>query len=97
MKLKMFSIYDAKAEAYMRPFFAPTNAAAIRSITDAANDNTHPIGQHPEDYSLFVIAEFDESNAKLEVTSPMILGVCHEFVTQLDAFRDASLLQEQAS
>ena len=93
MKLKIFTIWDAKAEAYQRPFFANTNAMAIRSVTDAVNDSSHPLGQHPEDYSLFAIGEFDELTAKVEMTSPMILGVCQEFAVQPDI---PALLREQA-
>lgn len=65
MQLKCYAIYDAKAEAYMAPFFLPSNGLATRAFQDMANDPNHPIGQHPEDYTLFEIGAFDDLNAQI--------------------------------
>lgn len=72
MKLKMFVIFDSKAEFYMPPFYSHATGQAIRSFQDMACDPNHQIGQHPSDYTLFEIGEFDQGDA---------------FITTLDAKR----------
>lgn len=62
MILKVYNIHDAKAEVYLPPFFARANGEAIRIFSNFANDPQHPVGEHPEDYSLFRIGIYDQSN-----------------------------------
>lgn len=59
MRQYMFSIYDSKAEAYMQPFFAVEAGVAKREFGNLVADSSHPIGQHPEDYTLFVLANWN--------------------------------------
>lgn len=59
MRLLIFAVYDSKAEAYLRPFFAETKGLAIRSFSDAANDEKHEMCRHAEDYTLFQIGAFN--------------------------------------
>ena len=56
----MYTIYDNKAEIYQVPFCARANGEALRIFANLANDETHPIGQNPEDYTLFRIGMFDQ-------------------------------------
>lgn len=66
MYLMMYAVYDSCAGVYDRPFCAPNDAVAVRSFTDIANDKNHPIGQHPEHYSLHKVGIFDDANAEIE-------------------------------
>jgi hypothetical protein len=59
---KVFTVYDEKSEAYLQPFFLDTLGQATRSISDLVNDSNHTFGKHTSDYSLFQLAEFDDSN-----------------------------------
>lgn len=63
--LKVFTIRDGACEAFMRPFFAQAAGAAIREFADLANNPEHPVGQHPEDYTLFEIGWFDEATGEI--------------------------------
>jgi len=74
--LDAFTIRDSAAEAFMRPFFAQSSGAAIRSFSDMVNsdDKDHPVGQHPEDYTLFSIGSFDEQTGLMKVHPPESLG-----------------------
>lgn len=69
MVYKMFSVYDTKAEAYMRPFVAQSTGAAIRSFSDEVNtgDKQSPLANHPEDFVLFEIAAWDEMTGVISV------------------------------
>lgn len=58
--LKIFTVYDSKAEAYLQPFFAPTIAVAIRSFTKAADNPSHDFHHFPGDFTLFELGEWDE-------------------------------------
>lgn len=60
MKTKCFAIYDVKTKAYMHPFMALTHGEAIRSLDDAVNSGKGMIANHPEDFKLFELAEFDD-------------------------------------
>lgn len=74
MLLLVFSVYDAKAEAYLRPFFADTKGLAVRSFRDAANDSSSEMCKHAEDYTLFRIGVFSQVSGLLEACNPESLG-----------------------
>lgn len=80
MKLNTYTIYDTASGAYSRPFFAKSDGEAQRSFQDIANDKEHPIGAHPEDYSLFRIGIFDDQNAKIISENPECLSTALEMV-----------------
>jgi len=68
MKLKLYSVRDAKVEAFQQPFFARTTPEALRVFTDSVND-PNPRNSwrlHPEDFALFELGEFSEFSGKLE-------------------------------
>lgn len=62
MQLKMFSVYDIKAEAYLPPFFLPTVGMAVRTFADCARSKDHQFGKNPEDYILYELGTFDDSS-----------------------------------
>lgn len=66
MKLKIFSIYDSKAKAYLPPFLLPMTEQGIRVFKNAASDKKHAFGANPGDYTLFEIGEFDDNTANIE-------------------------------
>ncbi len=71
MRLIAFSVFDSKAEAFLRPFFTETVGLATRAISDAANDTTSEMHRHAEDYTLFQVGHFDQDKGVLE---PLDLG-----------------------
>ena len=62
MILKIFSVYDTAAGAYLQPFFAPTTGLAIRSFSDAVNDPNHQFAKYSHDYNLYLLGEFNDSD-----------------------------------
>lgn len=80
--MKVFSIYDSKVEAYMRPFFEQTRGSAIRAITEAVNDKSTGLAKHPADFTLFELGDFDDADANFKLhSSPVNCGVLLEYVT----------------
>lgn len=83
--LRLFSIYDSRAEAYMRPFCARNSGEALRAFADLANDPQHAVGQHPEDYSLWRHGAFDEETGELSALPKEHLGHAVDYVRSSDA------------
>lgn len=59
--LKMFTVYDSKAETYLRPFSMLTTGEAIRGFITTLNDPQTEYCKYPADFTLFEIGTFDES------------------------------------
>lgn len=98
MKHKMFVVYDVKANAYMQPWFLTQEGMALRAFSDCVNDADHNFGRHPEDYTLFNIGTFDDSNADIKWQTPKSMGNGLEYVrtedTQPDLFKHQSMSLE---
>lgn len=58
--MKIFSVYDDKADAFLPPFFFKTEAQALRAFAAAANEEGHDFQKHAADYTLFEIGDFSE-------------------------------------
>lgn len=82
MKLMMFSLFDAAAEAYMQPFFAQTRGQAIRSFGDLVNEVGSHVNKHPDDYTLFVVGVFDQQSGEVVHQTPVSLGNALEYVSR---------------
>lgn len=65
MILKIFTVYDSKAEAYLQPFYMQSKGAAVRAFADSCNDPQSQFFKHPEDFTLFELGEYDDSTAKI--------------------------------
>lgn len=66
MILKVFAIFDTKAELYKNPWYMATVAEAVRAFGDLANDTSSVINRHPKDFQLVQVAEWDDSTGKFE-------------------------------
>ncbi|QXP07926.1 MAG: nonstructural protein [Arizlama microvirus] len=81
MKLKLFTCYDSKLEAYMQPFFMTTRGQALRAFTDTVNDPSSIFAKHPEDYTLFEIGEYDDQTGDISMNQAKVsLGIAIEFL-----------------
>lgn len=69
--MKIFTIFDSKAVAYLQPFFSKTEGTAIREIKLAANQEGSQFKKYAEDYSLFNIGEFNEITGKITSIDPI--------------------------
>ncbi len=82
MILKMFAIYDSKAEAFIQPFFFPKAGLAIRSFASAANNADSDFNKHAGDYTLFEIGSVDQDTGKVtSLDAPKNLGTALTFIT----------------
>lgn len=81
MTLQMFCIRDAKAEAYLRPFFAPTKGLALRWFIEGSSRPDDPMSKYPADYHLFHLGSYDDSDATFKfLPSKECLGCAVDFL-----------------
>lgn len=94
-RLVVASVFDSATKVYFQPFYARSRAEAIRSFAECANQEGHPFCKHPGDFTLFIIAEWDEDTGKFEnLVAPDCLGTALEHKVQvksdnLELFPDA--------
>lgn len=72
--LKIYGIYDKKAESFTSaPFFNTSHASAIRMMADFMRTNPDTVtAMHPDDFTLFSLGEFDQEDGIL-LSSPLEL------------------------
>lgn len=75
MILQIMAVYDAKARAYIHPFYSAHLDVAVRVFAECANTPDHQIGKFPEDFHLYHLGTWDDSTAKMELLNePRVLG-----------------------
>lgn len=82
MIYQVFSVRDSKAAAYALPFFLPRAEVAIRSFKDAVGNPEHDMSRHPEDYTLFVIGEYDDEKGLLMPSEPVAIAMAIDYTGQ---------------
>lgn len=77
MKYFVFTIRDRAVNAFMQPWFSPSDGGAIRSFTDEIN-RAHPdnnLNKHPEDYDLYRIGMYDDQSGTIDPQLPEMIAV----------------------
>lgn len=86
MKMKIFSVYDSKAGAYLQPFFFNHTGGALRAFSDLCSDVQHTFGKHPEDYTLFELGTYEDDKSSFDIyDTPRSLGVGIELISNGDS------------
>lgn len=63
--MKIYTIYDEKAQSYNTPFTALNDQLAIRIFQDASNDPQTTVYHHKEDFTLYGIGTYNQDTAEL--------------------------------
>ena len=78
---KVYSIYDSKAERWTFPMQVEKHGDMIRSFEDIANDQNHPVGKHPTDFTLFEIGTYDDTEGVMKMNDTKYpFGLAIEYV-----------------
>lgn len=91
MRLFVYTVFDTAAGVYDRPFFAQSDGVATRSFGDICVSAEHPIGQHPEHYTLFRIGEYDDAKGEIKGESPEFLATGLEMVAAAQTVEEGAL------
>ena len=71
----MYTIYDSAAKAYTQPFFMHNDGLAIRAFQDNVNaTEQNNISLHPDQFTLFKTAEWDDNSGHITPIEPTSLG-----------------------
>lgn len=63
--MKIFTVFDDKANAFLQPFFMRTEQEAMRAFAGAAMQEGHQFKDHAADFTLFEIGDFSEEVGNL--------------------------------
>lgn len=92
MILKVFGIFDSKVSAWLPPFMMKHVGDAERAIVSHVNDPQHNFSKYADDFTLFELGSWDDSNAKYSLHStPHSIGLLLQYK------REASKPQADAS
>lgn len=96
MVLRMYTVFDQKAKAWLPPFFLPQEGVAIRTFGDCVNSPDHNFGRHPEDYSLFCIGSFDDAVGVVTAArEPVLVVQALQLKTQRPALSQLDMLDKE--
>lgn len=83
----MYTVYDSKSKAYLKPFIMRTKGEAIRSFEMILRDREHPFTLNPEDYTLFELGKYDDNTAHIACyDTPDPVGKAIEFLQESPLF-----------
>lgn len=68
--INLYSVKDAEAQIYIKPFGMQTDRDAIDGFRHVCNEEESPYYKHPKDYSLVKLGKFDERTGLFETHEP---------------------------
>lgn len=77
--MRIYSIYDTKAEHYGNPVFIRTDAEARRMFSQIAGDTETEIGKHPEDFLLYRLGTWDAEKGNITTEAGTCIAKAIEF------------------
>jgi len=83
MKYSLFSIKDKALDTYSAPYMQATADAGIRMFRDLVyfGDENNRYKRSPEDYTLYIVGEFDDETAELaNLEKPILLTSATEMI-----------------
>lgn len=85
MDQMIFSVYDCKTEAYLRPFFEMTEASAIRAFAAAIQDPDSQFARNAEDFTLWVLGSWDPIGGQVTPTVPKQIATALQYTALNEA------------
>lgn len=76
MNIKICAVRDRAIDEFGQPIFVRAIGQAIRSFTDEINREGSEMGQHPEDYDLYEIGDWNGASGAITTpTTPRMLAI----------------------
>jgi len=71
MKQEIFTIFDNKAKAFLKPFFTRNADTALRMIKELImTEPNHELARYKHDYELYSIGTYDDNQGMLDSYAP---------------------------
>lgn len=78
--MKVFALNDSKLGEFGQPFFFQASGQALRMLQDLVRDPKTIVAQHPEDFRLYLLGEFDpKSGTFTTLGTPEYLGKADDY------------------
>jgi len=81
--VRLYAIYDSKAEQWGNPISFNTDGEARRSFGVLAEDLNTQVGKHPEDFLLYRVGSFDKEKGMLSGEAGTCIARAIEFHTEV--------------
>ncbi len=77
MKLVVCAIRDRAIDSFGQPMFTQAVGQAMRTFTDEVNreDKANPLFNHPEDFDLYYLTDFDTETGIFDVSTPRQIAI----------------------
>lgn len=88
--LRLYSIYDSKAEQFSPPQVYHNDMLALRAFEGLVNDAKTLINSYPEDFSLYYVGNLGDINGRYYIEGsdesriPVLVGRAVDYVLDLD-------------
>lgn len=88
--LRLYSIYDEKAEQFSPPQVYHNDMLALRAFEGLVNDDQMLINSYPEDFSIYYLGNIGDTNGRYYTESsdesrvPILLGRAVDYVQDID-------------
>lgn len=88
--LRLYSIYDSKAEQFSPPQVYHNDMLALRAFEGIVNDDKMLIKKYPEDFSLYYVGNLSDSDGRYYIENcdesriPVMVGRAIEYVQTID-------------
>ena len=82
MVKNVYSIFDSAADLYLHPFYAKADGEALRVFYDVSIGADSEVAKHPEDYSLFRVAEWNDNRGEFVPLEKVCLATALEMVSK---------------
>jgi hypothetical protein len=97
MKQNIYTVFDSASGVFDRPFCAISDQAAVRAFGDICGNSEHPVGMHPDDYSLYRVGVFDNNLAEITPESKQCLITGPEVLSAARNANGLASAEEQAA
>lgn len=88
--LRLYSIYDSKAEQFSPPQVYHNDMLALRGFEGLVNDDNTLINSYPEDFSLYYVGNLGDTDGRYYTESsdesrvPILVGRAVDYVHDVD-------------
>jgi hypothetical protein len=89
--LRLYSIYDSKAEQFSPPQVYHNDMLALRAFEGIVNDDKMLIKKYPEDFTLYYVGNLGDGDGRYYVENcdeshvPVMVGRAIEYVQPVDS------------
>lgn len=89
--MRLYSIYDDKAEQFSPPQVYHNDMLALRAFQGIVNDDKMLIKKYPEDFSLYYVGNIGDSDGRYytehcdEARIPKMVGRAIDYLENLDS------------